>query len=214
MKSQLKPSWISPEINEARHKRDYYHKLKDTENYKQWRNKVTSLIKNAKADYYKQAIEKNKNTTDIWKYLKELNPKSRHSIPDTLEYDTKCAENTSEIVEMFNNYFTKLAENLISDSPEHKHTMDVLSEYTKSKLHNTDMFKIEEIDENTVLLMLEKLDTTKAAGIDSLGPRLLKLAAPIIYKPLSVLIKQKHKYWDISRRAEVGKSYTHLQEGR
>ena len=88
---------------------------------------------------------------------------------------------------MFNDYFTKLAENLIPDSPEHKHTMDVLSEYTKSKLHNTDMFKIEEIDENTVLLMLEKLDTTKAAGIDSLGPRLLKLAAPIIYKPLSIL---------------------------
>ena len=104
MKSQLKPSWISPEINEARHKRDFYHKLKDTENYKQWRNKVTSLIKEAKADYYKQAIEKNKNTTDIWKYLKELNPKSGHSIPDTLEYETKCAENTSEIVEMFNNW--------------------------------------------------------------------------------------------------------------
>ena len=122
--------------------------------------------------------------------VKELNPKSGHSVPDTLEYETKCAENTSEIVEMFNDYFTKLAENLISDSPEHKHTMDVLSEYTKSKLHNTDMFKIDEIDENTVLLMLEKLDTTKAAGIDSLGPRLLKLAAPIIYKPLTVLINK------------------------
>ena len=122
--------------------------------------------------------------------VEELNPKSGHSIPDTLEYETKCAENTSEIVEMLNTYFTKLAENLISDSPEHKHTMDVLSEYTKSKLHNTDMFKIEEIDENTVLLMLEKLDTTKAAGIDSLGPRLLKLAAPMIYKPLTVIINK------------------------
>ena len=43
-------------------------------------------------------------------------------------------ENTFEIAEMFNTYFTKLAENLISDSPEHKHMMDVLSEYTKSKL--------------------------------------------------------------------------------
>ena len=42
VKSQLKPSWISPEINEARHKRDRYHKLKDTENYKYWRNRVTS----------------------------------------------------------------------------------------------------------------------------------------------------------------------------
>ena len=36
------------------------------------------------------------------------------------------------------------------------------------------MLKIEEIDENIELLMLEKFDTTTAAGIDSLEPRLLK----------------------------------------
>ena len=72
MKSPLKPSWISPEINEARHKCDYYHKIKDTENYKQWHNKVTSLIEDEKADYYKPAIEKNKNTTDNWKYLRDI----------------------------------------------------------------------------------------------------------------------------------------------
>ena len=63
-----------------------------------------------------------------------------------------------------------MAEDLISDSPAHKHTMDVLSVYkhtmdvlsvyTKSKLHNADLFKI---DEQTVLLMLEKLDRTKEA---------------------------------------------------
>ena len=94
------------------------------------------MIKQAKADYYKQAIENNKNTTDIWKYLKELNPKGAHSIPYTLEHDNISAENTSEIVEMFNDYFTKLAENLISESPEHTRTLDVLSEYTKSKLKN------------------------------------------------------------------------------
>ena len=190
VKSQLKPSWISPEINEARHKRDRYHKLKDTENYKYWRNRVTSLIKQAKADYYKQAIENNKNTNDIWKYLKELNPKGAHSIPNTLEHDNISAENTSEIVEMFNDYFTKLAENLISESPEHTRTFDVLSEYTKSKLNSTEIFKLEKIDANDVLLMLGKLDTSSAAGIDSLGPKLLKLAAPILCKPISILINK------------------------
>ena len=55
---------------------------------------------------------------------------------------------------------------------------------------NLNLFKIEEIDENTVLLMLEKLDTTKAAGIHSLGPRSLKLAAPMIYKPLTLVINK------------------------
>ena len=39
-------------------------------------------------------------------------------------------------------------------------------------------------------VMLHKLDTSKAAGIDSIGPKLLKLSAPIIYKPIASLINK------------------------
>ena len=34
VKSQLKPKWMSKEINEARHKRDMFHKRSDMTNYR------------------------------------------------------------------------------------------------------------------------------------------------------------------------------------
>ena len=49
VKTQLKPKWMSKEINEARHKRDMFHKRSDMTNYRIWRNKVTQLIKEAKS---------------------------------------------------------------------------------------------------------------------------------------------------------------------
>ena len=60
VKTQFKPSWITPEIREARHKRDFFHKKKDDENFKYWHNKVTGLIRAAKEQYYKSAIDNHK----------------------------------------------------------------------------------------------------------------------------------------------------------
>ena len=117
--------------------------------------------------------------------MKELNPKSGHSVPNTLTYNGTDANSTSEIAEIFNNYFVKLAESLISDPQEHSNTLRVLSDYTKSKLQKTDIFTLEEIDEDRVLSMPEKLNVSKSAGLDFWGPRLLKLAAPIVYKPIT-----------------------------
>ena len=39
VKSASLPSWINPNINQARKKRDLFHKLKDFNQYKLWRNK-------------------------------------------------------------------------------------------------------------------------------------------------------------------------------
>ena len=53
VKRQFKPTWLTPDIQEARYNRDYHHKKKDAVNYKYWRNKVTELMKNSKEQYYK-----------------------------------------------------------------------------------------------------------------------------------------------------------------
>ena len=58
-------------------------------NYKIWRNKVTELIKQSKIDYYQSAIVQNQKSGEIWKYIKELAPKSRRSAPASLVCDGK-----------------------------------------------------------------------------------------------------------------------------
>ena len=65
VKSYKQAEWFNQDINEAIHKRDMYHSIKDWENYKIWRNKTTSLINLAKSNYYKNAINENKHSKEL-----------------------------------------------------------------------------------------------------------------------------------------------------
>ena len=190
VKSHFKPSWITPEINDARHKRDFFHKKKDQENFKFWRNKVITLIRLAKEQYYKSAIDENKNSKDIWKFIKELGIRSNYSTPNTINANGQIINDNAEIASVFNDYFINLSTALLSDTTEYTETLDILRNFTQMKLDPSNEFHIKPIDESTVFKMLLKLNVNKAAGIDSLGPRLLKLSAPIISKCVTHMINQ------------------------
>ena len=71
--------------------------------------------------------------------------------------------------------------------------LHVLFQYIDTKLQENQQFKIAFIDEDGVLSILRKLNVHKSAGIDSLGPRILKLAAPVIAKPIAHLINMSIK---------------------
>ena len=182
VKTQSRPKWISPELKHAQHQRDYFHKMKDTQNFKMWRNKVTSLLRKLKSDYYKNAINENKNSRDIWKTLKELNPSSSaHST-------VPCLTNNSP--NEFNDYFIKVSENFVTGSPEHGETLALLEQFTSSKLSNDNVFSIKGIDEIDVFSFLSKLNENKSSGVDLLGPKLLKMSAAILCKPICYLINR------------------------
>ena len=66
---------------------------------------------------------------------------------------------------------------------------NLLSSYVNSKISsNQPEFKIDFIQEDEVLKLLLKLNVNKSSGTDNLGPRILKLSAPTIYKALAYLI--------------------------
>ena len=193
VKTQLKPKWMSEEINEARHKRDMFHKRSDMTNYRIWRNKVTQLIKEAKTKYYQNAIEENEMVGDIWKCLRELNPKNNYCTPNLLKNNGENSTNTIDIVNTFNDFFLNLSKQISSCDTDNSRTLHVLSQYTDTKLRKNQQFQISFIDEDEVFSMLRKLNVNKSAGIDSLGPRILKLAAPVIAKPITHLINMSIK---------------------
>ena len=178
VKSHFKPSWITPEINDARHKRDFFHKKKDQENFKFWLNKVNTLIRLAKEQYYKSAINENQNSKDIWKFIKELGIRSNYSTPNTINANGQIINDNAEIASVFNDYFINWSTALLSDKTEYTETLDTLRNFTQMKLDPSNEFHIKPIDESTVFKMLLKLNVNKAAGKDSLGPRLLVVWLP------------------------------------
>ena len=190
VKSQFKPSWMTQEIKEARYKRDYFHKKKDNENFKYWRNQVTALIKSAKEQYYKAAIDDHQNSKDIWRYIKEVGKTSNHQTPNTLTVNGESADDDEGIANMFNDYFINLSKALLSDDKDYTRTLDILKSFTETKLNSSNIFSIKPIDETSVFTMLTKLNVNKSSGVDCLGPRLLKLTAPVISKCVAYMINQ------------------------
>lgn len=60
VKHKNQPQWITPDILDAMKCRDWHKSLGNDNEYKTYRNKVTSIIKKAKQEKYKTYIEANK----------------------------------------------------------------------------------------------------------------------------------------------------------
>ena len=86
----------------------------------------------------------------------------------------------SELAEIFNAYFINIAANL--KEPIETTDLSKLKSFTDNAL-----FDLPDIDESFVYNFLSTLDTSKATGLDGVGPRLLKLSSCYITKSLTTI---------------------------
>jgi hypothetical protein len=77
MRKNKQPKWHKKEFADLRQQRDYYHGIKDTENFKKYRNKLTSSIRTSKANYFSEAIKSDNNVGELWKHLKDIKSVSK-----------------------------------------------------------------------------------------------------------------------------------------
>ena len=204
VKQHSKPSWLSSDIKDAMYTRDRYHKQKDWENYKKWRNLVTEKIKKAKHEHYKQAIEENQKSSSIWKYLNELNSKAKPVPPSNIKYNDKTATTMQDIVDTFSQYFSSVYDNYQGSNEEYDPS--VLDSNIKEKLENSPPLAFDFITEHDVYKTLDSLNVNKATGLDGIGPRILKLSAPIITKSVTHIINisiATNRYPDLLKHAKV-----------
>ena len=73
VKCKQQPKWLNGEIIEAIKTRDRYKSINDNEQYKIWRNKICSLIKQSKKHQYSEILNENANNpASVWKLFKKL----------------------------------------------------------------------------------------------------------------------------------------------
>ena len=106
------PRLYKKEFADLRQQRDYYHGIKDTENFKKYRNKLTSSIRTSKANYFSEAIKSGNNVGELWKHLKDINSVSKCHIK-CITIDGKKCDNIEDICNNFNNHFSSVAERII-----------------------------------------------------------------------------------------------------
>ena len=73
VKKSKQPNWMNQNIMAARKTRDSIDKSKNMAEYCLWRNRSTSLIQNAKKEFYSQSINNNyKNPKCRWQNLHDV----------------------------------------------------------------------------------------------------------------------------------------------
>ena len=176
------PPWLTNEVVEAMQLRDSYKKAKQIEEFRRQRNKVTQLVRSAKANYFERLIQDNKSVGTVWRAINEVLNKSNN----------KASNPASPILpETFNNFFLTLSDRLLSNSqkdscaPQSNHP--ILQEFCKSRIGPNTNFSIPSLTVYEVGKFIENLGTKKSMGPDKLPTTLLKLALPYIVELLTFI---------------------------
>ena len=114
VKRHTQPAWFNDEIKTAIFERDKLKKNREFVKYKIMRNKVTSLIKKSKKNFYNKAVTEKKNTTFIWKTLKIMTNADNSSVdrinmPHSLEFKNETILGETNILNCLNEHFINVS---------------------------------------------------------------------------------------------------------
>lgn len=191
VKFRSKP-WISKGIRTSiKKKNKLYNKFLKTNSsfyksqYKTYRNKISNLIRISKKNYYKVYFNENANNIkNTWKGIKDiitLRPKNAKT-PTKLVVDNTTLSDTRNIANAFNDYFSKIGDQLANSIPEtHRSPFDYLTPTPNNSFY---LFPVttREIEEE-----INNLNPKKASGPYSIPTDLLKLLKTYLSKPLELL---------------------------
>ena len=147
--------------------------------YKYYRDTLNHLIRKSKRNHYRSYFETFKNNSKlIWKGINEImnkrSNKSQNNI--TLQLNGSLIQDQKQVANIFNDYFTGVAQNLINKLGK---SITSFSDYLKDPVANS--FMISPVTESEVLDQLSNLDISKAADA-------YDIPVKEICKPLTTLI--------------------------
>ena len=127
------------------------------------------------------------NKNGLWTIIREIFPKNSSNIPNYIKIDGNYPDIPNQASEMINNYFISSIQKIIDKSvcePDFTN----LACYINNKVPLDSYFSVPEISKDQVLSMLKALNIKKSTGLDLLGPRILRISAECICKPLTKII--------------------------
>ena len=189
-------------ILENIHKRDkllrQFKKDKNPEIYNEFcqiRNQTQRDIKKAKASYFSNKIEENKNNPKgLWKQFKSLgySSKSKDNSQVVLTVKGEKCFDSTEVADYFNEFYTTVASNLVKDLPPSQGRFSTESEtfksYYREKGVKPNSFKLSPVTTDFVFKELCSLKPNKSTGLDGIPARFLRDGAIAIKDPLTHII--------------------------
>ena len=156
--------------------------------YKSHKNRLDFIIKKSKQNYYKNYFENNlKNSKKIWSGINTIiNKRKSKNVSDIyLSEKGTIITDQKKVSNLFNNFYTSVATTLVKKLPKPN---TKYQDYLKNR--NTNSIVLNRIQPEELMKLLKSLDTTKASDIYNFSPKMLKLAAPAICLPLTIIFNQ------------------------
>ena len=187
VRSEYKP-WLTNEIKQMSYHRDYLKKqsikLRSTnydEAYKRCKNKLNSLIKETKHEYFRNKLSNAENSKESWQSINELsNKRPKTTEVKELDIDGQLIIDDDKIADAFNQYFSTigctLPDNIIGNDID---PMRFLAPIDGSSFNFICITLQETID------ALNDIKFSKSPGIDGISIKLLKDAFNIVAGPLA-----------------------------
>ena len=166
------------------------------------------MIDSTKKETYQTKIEEGKDDThSIWKLLKQFGTCKKGSTKVNnfeINMNNETISNDLDIANIFNDYFVNIPSKLKKpiQPPEFK----LLQNFVDSKVHDDISFTIPLVNCSFINSYLSNMDVTKATGLDSIGPKLLKIAPNILTPSITYIINKSKESWVFQILGKMQKS--------
>ena len=189
VKRLVQPGWFNENIKQLIHKRNYFYKKKDWDNYKLLRNKTTSLIRKSKLNFFNKAVAENNNINYFWQHLRLIRGHATKStIPEVIDCGGTLIFDKTKMANKFNEHFVSIS-NIINKVEISNEYLTSLQCMLDKRLKNI-TFDIKPITPLQVKSLICKLNPNKSTGLDGIGPRILKLCGDSITTPIAFIINK------------------------
>ena len=180
--------WYTPDIKKLTVAREKYHSLHllglvTTSEYSRFRNKITSAIRKAKATYYQRLFGRNAgNPKATWQTIRSICHGHQPKLIEKIVSNNITYTEVPDIVELFNNFFIKIANELDSNLTP---TQNSPYTYVKANVHSP--IVMHPISEFECSNIINSLKLTKE-DIDTIPVKIFKLFHPIFLSTLCDMI--------------------------
>ena len=190
-----KSEWITPQLKKRMHFRDTL-KIKATRSgsasdwsqFKKCRNAVNNEIKQAKEQYFKNALRVNEgDPRKTWRIINELTSRKNHtSSVKEIKFNNNSISDSHELSSTFNNHFSSVGLKLIDDIQQSGNIPSYF-DYLEETEHR---FELNTIECSKVFSLLSKLCKSKATGLDKISARLLRECADLVASSLCCIFNR------------------------
>ena len=123
----------------------------------------------------------------------QLGLRSYPKVPMAIKIDDELCNDLEILANEFNKYFTEIASNILNTQTglellEDYKPPEILRQFVTSKLPHDVEFSIPMVTEGMMLKALSTIDTSKAAGLDQMIAKLLRISAPVMARHLAGII--------------------------